>query len=105
MIDDFRALDFEEAWNVFKSEISMTDSIYRKVRFGITHKFDVNDHFKGRILIKGKAGLAVVRGKTIGLEDYETELELREREVKKWLQLNLTTDEVVSPRGNKGGMK
>lgn len=96
---DIRTLDLREAWNFFKTEIAMEDETYRKARFGIKVKFDINDYLKGRIPVKAKTGKALVRGQAHKLEDFETELEVRERIIKDWLLQNFGEEELVSPRG------
>ena len=75
---DIMTLGLYEAWNIFK--IMCEDArIYKLIRFGIDIKFDINDYLKGRIKIKPKSAKAMIRGRTIELEDFETELEEREK--------------------------
>ena len=62
-------------------------------------KLDINDYLKGRITIKPKVGLALIRGKAEKLETFETELEARERVIKEWLHENFGTEELSKPRG------
>lgn len=96
---DIRSMEFTEAWNMLKTEISMNEATYKKVRFGITIKFDINDYIKGRITIKSKTGKAFIRGEAYELDEFETELEHREREMKNWLLENMTQEEIATPRG------
>lgn len=96
---DIRTLDLREAWNFFKTEIETTHEEYRKARFGIRVKFDINDYLKGRIIIKSKKGVAHIRGKMYDLEKFETELEERERTIKTWLLDNFGEEDIVTPRG------
>lgn len=97
---DILTLGLPEAWNMYKI-MTEHDEEYRKARFGIKIKFDINDYLKGRILIKPKTGKALVRGKTFILEDFETELEEREKVVKDWLLENYTEEELIKPRSAK----
>lgn len=92
-------MNFEESWNYFKTEINMTDTEYKKARFGINIRFDLNDYLKGRINIKSKSGKALIKGKSHDLEEFETEIEKRERLIKKWLLENCQEKEVAKPRG------
>lgn len=96
---DIRTLSLQEAWNTFKTEIEMTEKEYKEARFGVTIKFDINDYLKNRIAIKGKVGKAFIRGKSHSLEDFETELEKRERIIKDWLLENFGDIEIATPRG------
>lgn len=95
-------MDFSEAWNVFKTESEMASDEYRQARFGVKILFDINDYLKGRISIKSKTGQAYIRGRTHKLEDFETELEVRERIIKGWLLDNYGEEDVVNPRGVRG---
>lgn len=63
-------------------------------------KFDINDYLKGRIITKPKVGKALIRGKTCKLEDFETELEEREKVIKDWLVENYQEEDIAKPRGN-----
>jgi hypothetical protein len=91
-------LGLTEAWSMFKI-MNNGDESYRKVRFGITIKFDINDYIKGRIMTKPKIGKALIRGKTYKLEEFETELESRERVIKQWLMVNYKEeDSMPKPR-------
>lgn len=96
---DILTLGLPEAWNMYKI-MSDRDEDYRKARFGIDIKFDINDYLKGRILTKPKTGKALIRGKTCSLEEFETELEEREKVIKSWLLENYTEDELIAPRGD-----
>lgn len=96
---DIRTLNIEEAWNTFKTEIKTHETEYKQARFGIKIKFDINDYLKGRITIKAKTGKAYIRGGAYELEDFETELELRERIIKNWLIENFGDEEIATPRG------
>ena len=51
---DLKQLDFEKAWNMFKTEVSMQDTDYTRVRFGIRVKFDINEYLQGFINMKPK---------------------------------------------------
>jgi len=96
---DIRTLSLEEAWNTFKTEIGMTEKEYRQARFGVSIRFDINDYLKGRIAIKSKTGKAFIKGSSYNLEEFETELEKRERVIKEWLLENFGDKEVATPRG------
>lgn len=96
---DIRTLSLEEAWQTFKTEIQMDEAEYRLARFGCDIRFDINDYLKGRIAIKGKVGKAFIRGCAYMLEDFETELENRERVIKEWLLDNFGDKEIATPRG------
>lgn len=97
---DLRTLDFNEAWNTFKTEAEMNTDEYRKARFGIRIKFDINDYLKGRLVIKAKKRNVYIKGCVYDLEEFETELEMRERKIKKWLIENLGDDDIVKPRSD-----
>lgn len=96
---DILTLGLPEAWNMYKI-MADHDEEYRKARFGVKIKFDINDYLKGRIMTKPKTGKALIRGKTCQLEDFETELEKREKIIKEWLVENYTEEELVKPRGS-----
>ena len=96
---ELRSMDFNESWNTFKTEVQDSTKEYRLARFGININFDINDYLKGRVLIKSKTGKAFVRGRAFDLEDFETELEKRERIIKEWLITNFCDVEVATPRG------
>lgn len=97
---DILTLGLPEAWNMYKI-MADHDQSYREARFGIRIKFDINDYLKGRILTKPKTGKALIRGHTCKLEDFETELEAREKIIKEWLVENYTEEDLISPRGAK----
>lgn len=98
---EIRTMALEQAWNTMKTEIEMTEREYKQARFGINIIFDINDYLKGRITIKAKTGKAFIRGKAHRLEEFETELEQRERIIKGWLLDNFGDEEVATPRGIK----
>lgn len=97
---DLMTMGLPEAWNMYKI-MSDKDELYRRARFGIKIKFDINDYLKGRITIKPKSGRAMIRGRNCSLEDFETELEDREKVIKEWLIENCTEEEPFTPRGAK----
>ena len=94
-------LGIKEAWNVYKIKID-NDEDYRKVRFGIKIKFDLNDYLKNRIVMKSKIGKVIVRGNTHNLTDFDTELEEREKIMKVWLENEMGDDDIISPRTYRG---
>lgn len=93
-----RALSLEEAWNVFKTEAEMTDQEYKQSRYGVEIKFDIYDYFMGNIIIKQKKGLVKIGNATYRLTDLYTELELRERIMKDYLEEAFQEDELVTSR-------
>lgn len=95
---DILTMGLPEAWNMYKM-LSEHDNEYNEARFGKKIRFDINDYLKGRILIKPKTGKALIKGKGYLLEDFETELEEREKIIKEWLIDNYTEEELVTPRG------
>ena len=97
---DILTLGLAEAWNMYKIMADHNQE-YRKARFGVNIKFDINDYLKGRILTKPKTGKALIRGKTCKLEDFETELEEREKIIKDWLVENYTEEDIATARGYK----
>lgn len=97
---DILTLGLNEAWNMYKIMASH-DNSYKMARFGVNIKFDINDYLKGRIQTKPKSGRALIRGQTCKLEDFETELEEREKVVKEWLLENYQEEELTAPRGGK----
>lgn len=92
-------LTLEEAWGVYKTECELGSKEYHKIRFGINLKFDINDHFRNIFPRKTKTGLIMIKGQWYATEDYYTELELRERVLKDWLQTNMGREEVAKPWG------
>lgn len=96
---DILTLGIAEAWNMYKI-MAEHDQTYRKARFGTNIKFDINDYLKGRIQIKPKTGKALIRGKTCDLEEFETELENREKLIKDWLVENYTEEDIAMPRAS-----
>lgn len=96
---EIRQMNLQEAWNTFKTEAEMTDKEYIEARFGKNITFDINDYLKGRINIKSKVGKALIKGTAYDLEEFETELEIRERTIKDWLIKNFGDEEVALPRG------
>lgn len=98
---EIRQMNFEEAWNTFKTEIQMMQPEYQKARFGLGIRFDINDYLKGRITIKAKTGKAFIRGKSFELEEFETELEKRERIIKDWLLETFKEEEIATAQGIK----
>lgn len=95
---DIMLLPIEEAWSIFKV-LEADNLTYTKIRFGFNLKFDINDYIKNRITFKNKAGLAIIRGRIIKIEELETELELREKEIKTWLNENYGNKPLTRPRG------
>ena len=95
---DILTMGLVDCWNMYKV-MTMRDDTYKQARFGVKIKFDINDYLKGRILTKPKSGKALIRGRTCELEEFETELEEREKLIKEWLLENCTEDEIIKPRG------
>lgn len=96
---DIIGLSFIEAWNYFKLEADPSSDDYRKIRHGIGILFDIYRELKGLIIIKPKTGIVLLPGgKAYKLEDYYTELELREKKMKLWLMENSGDEEVANPR-------
>ena len=97
---DILGMEFNECWNIFKTQIEREDPIYEKVRFGISIKFDIYDYLKNYIIIRGMAGKVAIRNKgSFNLTDFNTELEIRENEMKAYLLETLGTEDVATPRG------
>ena len=96
---EFKTMSFNDAWNFFKTEIEMSSVEYQNARFGMFIMFDINDYINGHINVKAKTGKVYIRGKTYKTEDFYTEIEYREREIKAWLIDNFAQDEVAIPRG------
>lgn len=97
---DILTMEFQDCWNVFKTQIGMADKTYLDARFGISLKFDIYDYLSGNILIRGRAGKVQIRGLgTFKLTDFRTELEMRERLMKEFLIEELGNEEVATPRG------
>jgi hypothetical protein len=100
---DILSLDFKDCWNVFKTQIDMSDSLYNEVRFGYSIKFDIYDYLNGFITIRGKAGQVTTRnGKTYELSNFNTEIEKRERKIKEYLLEVMTDEDFAKPRGMEG---
>ena len=100
---DILTLGLSEAWNMYKI-MCEHDNEYKKARFGMNIKFDINDYLKGRIITKPKTGKALIRGKAYHLEEFETELETREKVIKDWLVENYSEEELFSPRMGGGNV-
>ena len=96
---EFKTMSLEEAWNFFKTEIEMNSVEYQNARFGIYMMFDINDYFYGHISVKSKTGKVFIRGKSFKTEDFYTELEHRERQIKSYLVDNFSDEEIAAPRG------
>lgn len=96
---EIRQMTFEDAWQTFKTEIETNTQEYQQTRFGINIKFDINDYLKDRITIKPKIGKAYIKGTSYELEQLETELEQRERIIKKWLIKTFKDEDIATPRG------
>ena len=94
---DILTLGIEEAWNMYKG-VQEEDPNYAKIRFGISIPFDINDYLKGRMVIKGKIGKVIIRGIQQDLVDFETELELREKLIKAYLEEVMIGKEIKEPR-------
>lgn len=94
-------LGLPEAWNMFKL-LTLHDMDYRMARFGVDIKFDINDYLKGRIITKPKSGSALLRGRSVNLESFETELEKREKIIKEFLIENMKDEDLFTPRGQNG---
>lgn len=92
---DIRTLTLDEAWEIFKTDIERNNIIYKKVRFGISIAFDINLYFKGFIIIKGKSGKVFIGNQTYTAIELFTELERRERIMKKWLLENFGEQEIA----------
>ena len=102
MGEDIESMDFREAFyhlQTFLSGIGEKDEnneemypelpeIYNKARYGIDTKFDAYDLLNQVIVIKGKTGKALYRGKVIDLSELWTELEERTIMMKKWIREN-----------------
>lgn len=85
---DIRTLSLEQVWKVFlieKGEDAKAESIYKEARFGSSVSFDMYDYLNGNIQTKPKSGHIIIRGKSMDLEKFWTELEEREKLIKKYL--------------------
>lgn len=104
--DEIRTMNLEETWNMFKTMIEMNTKDYVTARFGKRIRFDINDYIKGKITEKRKVGKTIIKGKVYSSEEFETELEERERTMKNYIIKETKTQEVATPRGieiNTGG--
>lgn len=99
---DFRSMSFEEAWQFFKTESEMSDPSYKAARFGISIMFDINEYIMGYIRVKGKVGKVYIRDKAYSSEDFFTELELREKEIKNWLLDNFSQPDIATAWSDNG---
>lgn len=69
------------------------EEVYSKARYGVNIRFDLYDYLNNIMVIKGKTGKIIVRGKNnrmnlYDISDFWTELEQRTIIMKKWLKLN-----------------
>lgn len=95
---EIKTLDLEQCWLVFKTEIEMETEEYRDVRFGVDIKFDINDYLLGNMKIVAKTGIIYYKGRNFNTESFYTELEKRERIMKRWLEIHLLEERDTSPR-------
>lgn len=101
-------MNIEEAWEVFKMLVrdmeEFDEESYKKARFGIRIKFDINEYTNKWIRVKTKKGIVLIRGKVYRSEDFWTEIEEREYLIKRWIIENIEDEEMAkSYRGNING--
>lgn len=71
---------------------------YDEIRYGIKQFFDIHDIFDGFVLIKPKNAKVSIRGKTIPLFEYRTEIEQRTALAKKLILDHITEkNEIYKP--------
>lgn len=92
---DVRELSIEQAWHVFITEIDTQSREYQQARFGHRLKFDIYETFKGYFTIKPKTGKIYIRTKAYRLEDFHTEMEIREKQIKRWILENMGEEEIA----------
>ena len=96
-------MSLKEAWELFKIIRNEDDTdTYKKIRYGIDELFDINDYLKGRMIIKPKSGVALLRGKPMSLGTIDTELEKREKLMKQYINDNTQDVQITRPRSCNG---
>lgn len=94
---DVATLPLHDAWKLFMLQKGIQNTQeYRKARFGININFDINDALIGNIKIKAKSQEAIINRWKYNLEDYNTELENRERIIKEYLIEQLEPERLVT---------
>lgn len=100
---EIRSMTIEEAFEVFTSEDEelQEKDVYLQARFGTELQFDLYSWIKQLYSIKEKTGKITIEGKTYKMRDFWTEIENRNRILKKWLLENFVKEELVKPRERK----
>lgn len=100
IIDDVPTMSLNEAWRTFllyNDNVTAPEYLYS--RWGVKLKFDIYSHLSGAILIKPKTSKVHIKGQAFDASDYYSELELREKIMKRWLIANLKEEVLFTPRG------
>lgn len=82
-------------YNALKIDHKELNQYYELIRYGIKQKFDIHDVFEENIIIKPKQGIVRIRGNTLKLEMFRTELEQREALIVKAILEHITEPNTI----------
>lgn len=93
-IEDIDKMDFEELWTYFKRnknsfQEGKVEPVYKIVRFGLNHKFDIASYFNELYIAKPKKELVMINNNVLTNTEINSELEERERVLYEFLCLNM----------------
>lgn len=92
------SMEIEDAYTFYitcKLENPELNKSYDKIRWGIHEEFDIHDVFEDRVIIKPKSDKVRIRGKTIPLTNYRTEIENRIALIKKAILDHITEQNTI----------
>lgn len=96
------SLSFEASYKLYKVMLNKmreegiaTEKDYKKVRFGFNINFELDDYFKNRFREKPKSGTVIIWKDEYSLEEFRTELELRENTILESLLDYYSTDKDI----------
>lgn len=101
VIELFMSADFDTLFNNFrliKDENKLFREFYKKVKFGVILKFNINYYLKDLYNFKEKIGLIYINGSEFDIEDFWDEIELREDYMRRALYEYVNLPDSTLPR-------
>lgn len=83
-----------------KEESTILEETWIKVKYGITHTFDIQYHFHTHVRVFPKRDEIIIQHKRLALKDYWNEIEQREALIRSTLIQELYANkDIHAPRG------